>query len=268
MTPPATAKARRPKARKRPLTPLERAALLLAPAHAGHARTTDAGYLDLLDETGPPSTGPVQSLMVRGAFPALYERMRPFSRLLKGGLPGPSMSDEHRIAAEMLDLRPGQVILDVACGPGNFTRDFAAAVGKEGLAVGIDSSGAMLEHAVRETPAGSAAYVRGDAVELPFEDDSFDAVSCWAALYLIAEPFLALDHIARVLRPGGRVAILTSHETRLPVLRTVERAGARLGGVRLFGRDEVTLGLTERGFEDVTQRVSGFAQFVGARLGG
>ena len=68
----------------------------------------------------------------------------------------------------------------------------------------------MLEVAVRDTASGNVAYVRGDARDLPFRDGSFDAVCCFAALYLIEEPMRALAEIVRVLAPGGRVALLSS----------------------------------------------------------
>jgi ubiquinone/menaquinone biosynthesis C-methylase UbiE len=182
---------------------------------------------------------------------------------------GPSMRDEHRIARLLLGLTPGDGVLDVACGPGNFTRDFARVVGSEGLAVGIDASTTMLARAVRDTPARefpAAAYVRGNAVELPFRDASFDAVCCFAALHFFDDPFGALDHMARVLTPGGRIAILTSCRLRTAPLRTVDGAIGARSGQRMFERDEITGALEQRGFKDVRQRISGLAQFVGGRL--
>jgi ubiquinone/menaquinone biosynthesis C-methylase UbiE len=145
-------------------------------------------------------------------------------------------------------------------------------VGPTGLAVGIDASTTMLARAVRDTPAGeddNVAYVRGDAVELPFRDQSFDAVCCFAALHMFAEPFRALDHMTRVLTAGGRIAILTSVRLRSPVLRVWSDVAQRwvTGGMRLFDRGEITSALRERGFDQINQRISGFAQFVGGRLG-
>ncbi len=109
--------------------------------------------------------------------------------------------------------------------------------------VGLDAAQAMLAQAVRRTDAADVAYVRGDACALPFGDASFDAVCCFAALYLIERPIDALDEIARVLAPGGRVALLSScHRGPLPVTMT----GAivrRLTGVRIFARDELTRAL-------------------------
>ena len=161
-------------------------------------------------------------------------------------------------------------MLDVACGPGNFTRDFARVVREDGLAVGIDASTTMLDRAVRDTPARefpAAAYVRGNAVELPFRDQSFDAVCCFAALHFFDEPFRALDHRTRVLTPGGRIAILTSCRTRSSTLRTVDGIVGARAGLRMFEPDEITGALRRLGFKDVTQRITGLAQFVGGRKG-
>jgi SAM-dependent methyltransferase len=123
-------------------------------------------------------------------------------------------------------LGPGDTALDIACGPGNF--------------------------------------VRGDASRLPFREGSFDAVCCFAALHLFDAPLAALDAMERVLAPGGRLAILTS--ARAPL--TPAPVGALVGaatGLRVFGRDEITGALGERGLEAVQRRISGLAQFVGAR---
>ncbi|HEY2636254.1 MAG TPA: methyltransferase domain-containing protein, partial [Solirubrobacteraceae bacterium] len=196
------------------MTGPERVIALLDDAHrveVGAAPVVHDGYLDLLGRAAPEPTGPAQRLMLTGAVPRIYERWwRPALGRAAKGLLGPGMTDEHRIARLLLGLTPGDGVLDVACGPGNFTRDFARAVGAGGLAVGIDASPTMLARATRDTPEGAAAYVRGDAVHLPFRDASFDAVCCFAALHLFAEPWVALDHMARVLHPGGRIAIFTS----------------------------------------------------------
>jgi ubiquinone/menaquinone biosynthesis C-methylase UbiE len=134
--------------------------------------------------------------------------------------------------------------------------------------VGLDASQTMLARAVLDTPdAVNVGYVRGDAIRLPFRDGSFDAICCFAALHLFDEPLAALDAMARVLAPGGRVAILTS--ARAPL--TPAPVGALVGaatGLRVFGRDEITSALEERGFVDVKRRISGLAQFVGGRKGG
>jgi SAM-dependent methyltransferase len=225
------------------------------------------GYLDLLGEAHDPTgRGPGQRLMASRVLPLIYERLwRPLGgRLLMGAL-GPSMAGERRIALEMLEIAPGDRVLDVACGPGNFTRAFAGAAGEEGVVVGLDASRTMLAQAARERPGGGVSYVRASATDLPFADGAFDAVCCFAALYLIEEPLRAVDEIARVLAPGGRVALLSS-VARGPLPAGVSDAVVRpLTGVRIFGRDDFTDALRAHGLVDVRRRVSGLAQFVSAR---
>jgi len=244
---------------------IERAVALLADP-AARAAPAPRGWLALVGaDDGPASTGLAQDLMLSRVLPVVYERWwRPaWSRLLRGVTAG--MGDEHRIARLLLGLCPGDGVLDVACGPGNFTRDFARVVGPTGLAVGIDASPTMLDRAARDTRATNIAYVRGDAVRLPFRDASFDAVCCFAALHLFADPFAALDHMTRVLTPGGRIALFTSCRTSSAPLRTVDGFVGARSGMRMFERDEITTALEDRGLVDVHQRVAGLTQFVGAR---
>ena len=250
---------------------LERALDLLAPEareEAGTAleQTRRDGYLDLLGSGELESTGPAQNMMRSSLVPAIYERWwRPgWGRVAKGVL-GPGMRDEIRIARLLLGLGPGDGVLDVACGPGNFTREFARVVGDTGLAVGIDASRTMLARAVRDTRPGDVAYIRGDAIELPFRDESFDAVCCFAALNLFDDPFTALDHMVRVLTPGGRIALFTSCRGSSGPLRAADRLLAQPAGMRMFERDELTDALRAHGMRDVHQRVTGLTQFVGAR---
>lgn len=238
--------------------------------HFGDVPAESAGVLDTLGGAAPPITGRAYRLMLTSAVPAIYERWwRPMLGRAAKGVFGASMADEHRIARLLLALEPADRVLDVACGPGNFTRDFGRVIGAEGLAVGLDASPAMLARAVRDTPAAahpSVAYVRGDAVDPPFADGSFDAVCCFAALHMLADPFAALDGMARVLAPGGRIAVLTSCRLRSAPLRTYDAFVGAASGQRMFERDEVTRALGERGFVDLSQRVSGLTQIVGARL--
>jgi SAM-dependent methyltransferase len=249
---------------------LERAIGLLDPARRPKSAAVPDGYLDLLGGAGRRAGGPAQRLMLTRGLPVVYERWwRPaWGRVLMGPL-GPGTTGERQIAHELLELGPGDTVLDIACGPGNFVREFAGSVGRRGLVVGLDASQTMLARAVEDTgaPARNVAYVRGDAIRLPFRDGCFDAVCCFAALHLFDAPLVALDAMERVLAPGGRLAILTS--ARAPL--TPAPVGALVGaatGLRVFGRDEITGALEERGFEGIQRRISGLAQFVGARKGG
>lgn len=244
---------------------IEQALRLFRPECRPSPLRLEHGYLDLLGEQDPTGSHPGQRLMLSRGLALIYERLwRPLGARLLMGVGGPGRRDEHRFALEMLALSPGDRVLDVACGPGNFTRDFAGAV-RDGLVVGIDASETMLARAAEHTESARVAYVRGDARDLPFRTGSFDAVCCFAALYLIEEPGRALDEIIRVLAPGGRVALLSScHRGPLPA-GAANAVVRRLSGVRIFGRDELTAGLADRGLAGVEQRVAGFAQFVSAR---
>jgi ubiquinone/menaquinone biosynthesis C-methylase UbiE len=251
------------------LNALDRARPLLTSAAREDAREVD-GYLDLLGPETHESPGLAQSFMLSSVVPRIYERWwRPgLGRVAKGAF-GPGMSEEKRIARLLLALSPGDGVLDVGCGTGNFTREFARSVGPDGLAVGLDVSQTMLARAVRDTAsAGYAqvAYVRADAADAPFLDASFDAVCCFAALNLFADPYAALDSFTRVLTPGGRLAIFTSARGRSVPLRTFERVVRARSGMNMFERDELVNALAERGFENVRQRVTGMTQFVGGRL--
>jgi ubiquinone/menaquinone biosynthesis C-methylase UbiE len=251
------------------LNALNRARPLLTPAAREEAREVD-GYLDLLGPETHESPGLAQNFMLSSVVPRIYERWwRPgLGRVAKGAF-GPGMGEEKRIARLLLALSPGDGVLDVGCGTGNFTREFARSVGPDGLAVGLDVSQTMLARAVRDTAAAGydqVAYVRADAADAPFLDASFDAICCFAALNLFADPYAALDSFTRVLTPGGRLAIFTSARGRSVPLRTFERVVQARSGMNMFERDELVNALAERGFENVRQRVTGMTQFVGARL--
>jgi SAM-dependent methyltransferase len=251
---------------------LARTVALLDAARRPDSAPVNEGYLDLLRDGPPPPTGAAQRLMLTSAVPFVYERWwRPaLGRIAKGPF-GPGMGDEHRIARLLLSLTPGDGVLDVACGPGNFVREFSRLVGPSGVAVGVDASPTMLARAVGDTPAarspnGNVAYVRADATAMPFRDASFDAVCCFAALHLFAEPLQALDEFRRVLTPGGRLGIFTSCRTQSPPARAWDARIGALSGMRMFERDEITGALEERGFSPVQRRIAGLTQFVGGRL--
>src|SRR6266436_3859971 len=92
------------------------------------------------------------------------------------------------------------LVVDVACGPGTFTRPFAPRVRSD---VGVDLTPAMIEKARAESAQAGLTnieFVTGDVYALPF-------AACGYAFHHMTEPARALAEIARVLRPGGRVAI-------------------------------------------------------------
>ncbi|MEV6876616.1 methyltransferase domain-containing protein [Amycolatopsis sp. NPDC051128] len=239
-------------------------ALLETPAETGD------GFLDLLgaaNQAGPP-TGLTQRLMRTTLLPQIYERYwRPaLGRALKGPF-GPSMAGEVRLATEFLRPRPGDTVLDVACGTGRFTRAFGAAVGPDGLAIGLDGARTMLTKAVAEGGPDTLAYLRADAVRLPLKESTVDGVCCFAALHMFAEPETALDSFARVLKPEGRIVLLTTARRGRQPARLLESAGGIVSGQRMFDRGEIAASLRARGFTGITERYAGVTQIVAGRLG-
>lgn len=249
---------------------LDRARALMRPRDAERAAEGpgEHGYLDLLP-SDPPSTGPTQDLMTSRFVPQVYERWwRPALGRVAKGITGPGMAEEVRIARLLMALSHGDAVLDLACGPGNFSREFARAVTDTGLVVGVDASRTMLERAaddVERSGVRNLALIRAAGDDLPFRDDSFDAVCCFAALHLFAEPFAALAELTRVLAPGGRIAIMTSVRRRV-TLRPLKPLVERASGIRLFEHDEIVAALQMRGFDEIHQRLAGMVQLVGARL--
>lgn len=116
-----------------------------------------------------------------------------------------------RRAVNSLDLGPGSLVVDLACGTGDLCRDLATAGHRP---VGVDLSLGMLRHA-----STSAPLVQGDGLQLPFPDGSVDgAVSGFALRNFVALPPV-FEELARIVRPGGRVALLDVATPDHPVLR-------------------------------------------------
>jgi len=108
---------------------------------------------------------------------------------------------------DLAGLRPGQRILDVACGTGVVARTAVERVGDPALVVGVDLNPAMLQVAARVRP--DLDWRQGDAGALPFDEAAFDAVLCQSALFFFPDPAAAIAEMARVTAIGGVVAIQT-----------------------------------------------------------
>lgn len=216
-----------------------------------------AGYLDLLEnrpETAAQekNTGAIQAVWASGLGSMLYDNAQAFARKLVSAW---------QLPIDWLNIPTGGVALDVGSGPGNVTAALARAAGPDGLALGVDISEPMLARAVSAEAGPDVGFLRADAQQLPFRDETFDAAISLAVLQLIPNPTATLSEIVRVLKPGGRVAIMVP---------TAGRGGEFLkwlpnGGVRFFAEDELGDGFEELGLVGVRTKTLGNIQWVRGR---
>ena len=169
-----------------------------------------------------------------------------------------------RLAVEFV-VQPGDRVLDACCGTGDLALE---AERQGGQVVGLDFSERMLERARRKSQ--TVEWLHGDLLALPFEDGSFDAATVGFGVRNVADLELGLRELRRVLRPGGRLAILEITQPRgrlkpffglwfdrvVPVLGKVipgGRAYAYLpASVRRFpGAEALVAALERAGFADV-----------------
>lgn len=127
-----------------------------------------------------------------------------------------------RFAVEKANLHPGQQVLDVCCGTGLITKDLAKKVGPRGYVAGLDLSLPMLKIAAKNLRELSRSHriqlVEGNAMDLPFPDNSFDRAVIGYGLRNVADMRQALRELYRVLKPGGRIVGLELGKPRYPLL--------------------------------------------------
>ena len=129
---------------------------------------------------------------------------------------------------ERAGLAPGDLALDVCCGTGDLAFELARAVGPSGRVDACDFSERMLELAREkqeerrgEEPSLAPVEFRwADALELPYDDASFDAATVGFGVRNLADLETGLAELARVLRPGGRLVILEITQPQRPPLST------------------------------------------------
>ena len=223
------------------------------------------GYTDLLGRTAAARRSLAQRAMNSPAVAAIYQHIWRPIMVAAMSLHGMSIVAERERAAAALCLGGRQRVLDVACGPGNFTSFFADQLAGDGFVIGLDNSVPMMERAVRDNSCARAVYIRGDALDLPFNDHAFDVVSCFAALHLVPEPLGVLNEMLRVLAPGGRIAVMTTYGRESVLVQKALELGATICGVRVFDRTTVPMFFAAAGLIDVEQQLRGMSQFVVAR---
>ena len=104
-------------------------------------------------------------------------------------------------------LEPGLRLLDVGCGPGSITAEFAERLGSDGYVLGIDYSAEVIERATQSYADSDATFETMDLYALPLDDDSFDIAHAHQVLQHVSDPVAALREMRRVVRPGGIIAV-------------------------------------------------------------
>jgi len=197
-----------------------------------------------------------------------------------------------RKAVKLAQLKPSDVVVDVACGTGDLTLAFAGA--KPRAAYGIDFTFEMLPIAKRKSEISDSQsqisnprYVNGDAQSLPLPDACCDVVSIAFGIRNVQDPAKALVEFRRVLRPGGRVIILEFSLPTNALLRGLYNfyfkqilprtatwiSGDKTGAYRylpqsvntFIGRSAMMSMMRDAGFGQVEQHAMTFGVCVGYR---
>jgi demethylmenaquinone methyltransferase / 2-methoxy-6-polyprenyl-1,4-benzoquinol methylase len=222
-------------------------------------------------------SGTLEPDAVRGMFDRIAPVYDVMNHVMTAGLD----RRWRRLAASEV-VWPGDRVLDSCCGTGDLAVEDER---RGGRVVGLDFSEPMLERARKKS--GAIEWVQGDALALPFEDASFDAATVGFGVRNLADLEGGLRELARVLRPGGRLAVLEITRPKgllKPFFRLwfdvlVPFAGRVLPGgqaytylpasVRRFpGPDDLSALLGRAGFTDVRYRLLGggsVALHVGTR---
>jgi ubiquinone/menaquinone biosynthesis C-methylase UbiE len=143
---------------------------------------------------------PDQRDLVRARFTRTAEQFASFSLSTRAAEAG-------RLVA-LASPRGDELALDLACGPGTFTRAFAARVK---FIHGLDITPALLDQArlaAAKVHLANCVFECGDAYSLPYPNAKFDLAACAYALHHLESPAAAMQELARVVRPGGRLALV------------------------------------------------------------
>ena len=175
-----------------------------------------------------------------------------------------------RMIVEMAGIKPGDKVLDVACGTGSLTLTAEKAVGKSGSVHGIDASAEMIEVARKKAQrrGSSTVFEVGLVEKLGYPDATFDVVISRLAIHHLPGDLKrqGFREIWRVLRPGGRLFVADFRVPNNPVLAHVTSA---LVGPTMMAYDISAIPpiLAEAGFVDVASGPtrSAFLAFVSGR---
>jgi SAM-dependent methyltransferase len=198
-----------------------------------------------LSSPGTPARGGL-----RGALESPEPQRRPFAdyrRFIQhhyDGLPGALtavtglLTGHEALAGRLIarggfDVRGCKRILDAGCGNGRYTRFLLREADPDALITSFDYSQQMLQRARKRLPGDRASQVAADLTRLPYADGSFEAIVCGWVLEHLPEPRPGLHELARVLRPGGKLLLLSTEDTLTGAVCS------RLWHCRTYNREEL-----------------------------
>lgn len=126
-----------------------------------------------------------------------------YEKVLVPSILGPAAA----LLVEWAEPQPGETVLDIGCGTGAAARTALAKVGPTGRVIGIDENIGMLEVAKSLPSNQGIEWRQDDACQLPFDDQTVDAVVCAQTLQFIRDRLTALVEMKRVLKPDGRLVL-------------------------------------------------------------
>ena len=150
------------------------------------------------------ATGTLPAVEVRAMFNRLAPRYDRMNRIMSAGLDG----RWRRAAAAAADVAAGDRVLDCCTGTADLALDLASRVGPAGRVVALDFAEEMLALARPKVLGRPIDLQEGDALDLPFASNHFDAATVGFGARNFADLDLGLAELTRVVRPGGRVVVL------------------------------------------------------------
>jgi ubiquinone/menaquinone biosynthesis C-methylase UbiE/uncharacterized protein YbaR (Trm112 family) len=226
--------------------------------------------IDLLPQSRPQfslAQAAMQSPLVVSIYESLLWRRSPFfaaaARI--------SFDREREMVFSAAELQGAEIVLDLACGTGIYSRPLARRLAAGGV-IGIDLSLPMLRFAEKcasRDGINNLLLVHADAKVLPIASDSLDAAICCGALHLFPEPAASLASINDSLKPGRRVVLGVFRRNETNAAKFYSRLRRKFYGVSSFSSPELESMLVSAGFCDVqVHHAKGIWLIVSAKKAG
>ncbi|MBH8576794.1 bifunctional demethylmenaquinone methyltransferase/2-methoxy-6-polyprenyl-1,4-benzoquinol methylase UbiE [Nostocaceae cyanobacterium CENA369] len=157
----------------------------------------------------------------------IFDRIAPVYDRLNNWL---SLGQHHiwkEMAVKWSAVKPGDTCLDLCCGSGDLAFRLAKRAGVKGQVYGVDFSPNLLatarERSQSQYPQPAISWIEADVLNLPFDDNQFDAATMGYGLRNVTDIRRSLQELHRVLKPGAKAAILDFHRPNNPQLRTFQQ---------------------------------------------